>query len=126
MFYKRAEYFRHTFGEPLEATFRILLADETRKESSLGHCSVIDLSQGGAKLFAEFNLPLERNPVRLQLVFTLFESQINTVGTVVWKKSHRGGYLYGFDIDEDENTAQLIVQELKLRRRMEVEEKNKR
>lgn len=125
MFYKRAEYFRYTFGEPLEATFRILVADETRKESGLGNCALIDLSPGGAKLFAKFDIPLERKPVQLQLIFTLFESQINTVGTVVWKKSHRGGYLYGFDIEEDENIAQLIVQELKLRRRFEVEEKKK-
>ncbi|MHA6258404.1 PilZ domain-containing protein [Sporosarcina sp. CAU 1771] len=126
MYYKRAEYFRYTFGEPLEAKFRILLVNGTRKESKLGHCTLIDLSPGGARLFAEFDIPLEGNPIQLHLSFTLYESQIDVEGTIVWKKPTRNGYLYGFEIVEDELTEELIVNELKLRRRSEFEEKSKR
>lgn len=76
-------------------------------------------------MFAIFDIPLERNPVQIQLSFILFEMEINVQCTIVWKRLHRGGHLYGFDFEENDEIANLIVHELKLRRRLEIEEKNK-
>ena len=37
----------------------------TDGESSPGDCQLIDISPGGAKLFANFDIPVERGSVRL-------------------------------------------------------------
>ncbi|HJF32905.1 MAG TPA: PilZ domain-containing protein [Sporosarcina psychrophila] len=120
MLYKRTEYFRYTFGEPLEAKFQIVVENGTDTESSPGECHFMDISPGGAKLFAKFNIPLEREAVRLHIKFTLHEKLIDLQGVIVWKKPYSGGYMYGYDFDEDPAIEQLIVEELKLRRRSEV------
>ena len=123
MFYKRKEYFRYTFGEPLDAKFRIVIANNNGKESGLGTCSIIDLSPSGAKLFANYDIPLKGEPVKIHLEFTLNEVEIAVWGTLVWKKAYTSGYLYGFDTEEDEEKETLIVNELKLRRRLETDSK---
>ena len=120
MCYKRNEYFRYTFGRPLEGEFRIIVEDEQGGESSPGDCQLIDISPGGAKLFAKFNIPVERGTVRLRIKFTLLEEAMEVPGVIVWRKLYRGGYLYGYDFDEDARLEQIIVEELKLRRRSEV------
>ncbi|MEK5071419.1 PilZ domain-containing protein [Sporosarcina sp. FSL K6-1508] len=120
MLYKRTEYFRYTFGEPLEAKFQIVVENGTDTESSPGECHFMDISPGGAKLFAKFDIPLEREAVRLHIKFTLHEKLIDLQGVIVWKKPYSGGYMYGYDFDEDPAIEQLIVEELKLRRRSEV------
>ena len=122
MFYKRTEYFRYTFGKPLEAEFRIVVKKDTDMESSPGDCQLIDISPGGAKIFAHFDIPLEGNlPVRLHLKFKLHEKIIDLQGVIVWKKPYSGGYVYGYDFDEDPLIEKLIVEELKLRRRAETD-----
>ena len=125
MFYKRTEYFRYTFDKPLEAKFRIIITDDNWIESKMGDCSLVDLSPGGAKLFADFELPLDRGPVKIHLEFTLYESKIDAKGPIVWKKPYRNGYLYGFDFEEDMAREELIVAELKLLRKSEIEAKKK-
>jgi hypothetical protein len=121
MLYKRSEYFRYTFGEPLKAGFRIMIADKPGKESHLGECSIVDLSPGGAKLFTKFDIPLEGEPVHIHTEFTLYETPIDVRGILVWKKPYSGGHLYGLDFDENHANEVLIVNELKLRRRSEKE-----
>lgn len=119
MLYKRTEYFRYTFGEPLVAEFRIVVENGTDVESSPGECHFLDISPGGAKLFAKFDIPLESESVRLHVKFTLHEKLIALQGVIVWKKPYSGGYMYGYDFDENVEIEQLIVEELKLRRRSE-------
>ncbi|WP_318615774.1 PilZ domain-containing protein [Sporosarcina sp. YIM B06819] len=119
MLYKRNEYFRYTFGNPLEGEFRIVIDDDQGEESSPGDCQLIDISPGGAKIFAKFNIPVEHRSVRLHVKFTLFEEVIEVLGVIVWRKPYTGGYMYGFDFDEDATLEQIIVKELKLRRRSE-------
>lgn len=121
MLYKRTEYFRHTFGTPLDAKFRILMSDG--KESGVGDCQLIDLSPGGAKLLSMFNIPFQRDAVRMHLEFTLYQVKLDVHGIVVWKESTGNGFTYGFDFDENAQTEQLIVNELKLYRKQEVEKK---
>ena len=38
----------------------------------------------------------------------------------MWTKPYSGGYMYGYDFDEDAKLEQIIVEELKLRRRSEI------
>lgn len=37
-----------------------------------------------------------------------------------WKKSGNGSYVYGIDLEEDEAVEEMIISELKARRRTEV------
>jgi len=120
MLYKRNEYFRYTFGRPLEGEFRIIVEDEQGGESSPGDCQLIDISPGGAKLFAKFNIPVERGTVRLRIKFTLLDEAMEVPGVIVWRKPFKGGYMYGYDFDENEALERMIVEELKLFRRSEM------
>ncbi|MFS0688479.1 PilZ domain-containing protein [Sporosarcina sp. 179-K 8C2 HS] len=119
MLYKRQEYFRHSFGTPLKASFRILVG-EGANESNPGDCLLLDISPGGTKIATDFNLPVEKEPVSVRLHFTLFETPIEIGGKFVWKKQSVGGFQYGIDFVEDPSISKLIVDELKLRRRTEV------
>lgn len=119
MLYKRHEYFRHSFGTPQDATFRIVVG-ESAAESNPGDCLLLDISPGGTKITTDFDLPVEKGPVSLRLNFTLFETPIEIVGNIAWKKQPIGGFQYGIDFVEDASISKLIIDELKLRRRTEV------
>ena len=119
MLYKRHEYFRHSFGTPLNATFRIVIG-EGANESNPGDCLLLDISPGGTKIATDFDLPSEKGPVTVRLHFTLFDTPIDVEGNIAWKKQSVGGFQYGIDFVEDSSIAKLIVDELKLRRRTEI------
>ena len=55
MLYKRSDYFRYTLMKPLTVEFRIVVENGTDVESSPGECQLMDISPGGAKLFAKFD-----------------------------------------------------------------------
>ncbi|MEK3935437.1 PilZ domain-containing protein [Sporosarcina sp. FSL W7-1349] len=118
MLYKRTEYFRYTFGEPLEAEFRILKAEG---QSNPGECKVLDLSPGGAKLYSTYDIPVGQKDVRLSLKFTVYNYPLDISGKVLWKKPFNQGHMYGFEFEEDRKIGELIVGELKLRRRAEAD-----
>jgi hypothetical protein len=119
MLYKRHEYFRHSFGTPLNATFRIVI-EEGANESNPGDCLLLDISPGGTKIATDFDLPSEKEPVTVRLHFTLFETPIDVEGVIAWKKQSVGGFQYGIDFVEDPSISKMIVDELKLRRRTEI------
>lgn len=122
MFYKRTEYFRYVFAKPHEARFRIILDEETRKESGVGECSLIDLSLGGAKLFAKYNIPFMRTPLKITMEFVLFKERIEVEGELVWKTDSEDGvgHFYGFEFEAGPEKEALIVAELKLLSKSEV------
>ena len=53
MKYNRNEYFRYTFEEPCDATFRLIKQQEDNAEVELskkGACKIIDISPNGLKI----------------------------------------------------------------------------
>ncbi|MDW0116978.1 PilZ domain-containing protein [Sporosarcina thermotolerans] len=119
MQYKRHEYFRHTFDNPLSATFRILV-EGSSNESNPGNCMLLDISTGGTKLISSLDIPTDTGPVRLRLNFVIYEANINVIGEIVWKRRGIDGIRYGIKFIEDASTEKLILDELKLRRRTEI------
>ncbi|MDN4606829.1 PilZ domain-containing protein [Sporosarcina highlanderae] len=119
MQYKRHEYFRHSFDQPLSATFRILV-EGSSNESNPGNCMLLDISANGTKLASNFDIPIEIGPVHLRLNFQLYEANINVVGEIVWKKNTVDGFHYGIHFNGDASTEKLIIEELKLRRWSEI------
>ena len=117
MYYKRTEYFRFMFKEPLEAELRIIIDEAEGIETHRGPCHLIDLSPGGFKFFSEYDIPLGEKPVRLRLNFVLHEETIEVRGILVWKNPFKHGFMYGYEFDEDATMEKTIVEQLKLRRR---------
>ncbi|MDW0112636.1 PilZ domain-containing protein [Sporosarcina saromensis] len=118
MYYKRHEYFRYEFNEPLEANFKMLLA-EGAFESNPGLCRLVDISPGGCKMLTNYEFPDVRGAVHLRLTCTLFKEPLTIDGQIVWKKKDKEGYQYGMDFIENPLMEKLIVDELKLRRQSE-------
>lgn len=125
MLYKRNEYFRYTFGEPLEATFRLVKgADESSngEMSKKGKCFLIDISPHGVKMYSELFISIEKLS-HVELEFILDESPIIRTGEFVWSRKKQAGYEYGVNFSADEESDNLIVNELKFRSRKELDSK---
>ncbi|MGE7622506.1 PilZ domain-containing protein [Viridibacillus sp. NPDC096237] len=121
MKYNRLESFRHILQEPVKADFRLCMdGKEQGKLSSKVDCLILDMSPSGLKLSTSLNLPAENYIIRMELTFILYSKPIRTLGEVKWKKFDYGSFLYGIDLDEDEAVEEMIISELKARRRTEV------
>ncbi|AXH98479.1 PilZ domain-containing protein [Sporosarcina sp. PTS2304] len=113
MRYNRHDYFRYQFEPHLPATFRLQLNNEEKKLSNEGQCEILDISTGGAKFFAFFDLPVRSEKLALQLIFTIHEHVFEIIGNVAWKKADERGFHYGFDFDEGQQVDAIIIDELK-------------
>ncbi|WP_301107826.1 PilZ domain-containing protein [Sporosarcina sp.] len=125
MRYNRHDYFRYEFEPRLPAKFRIQLEGEEKKLSNEGECELLDISTGGVKFFTFLNLPFQSKKLALQLEFTLHQHPFKLLGVVVWKHEAEHGFQYGFEFGEEQQADALIIEELKLRKRTEIQaEKN--
>lgn len=121
MKYNRLESFRHILQEPVKAEFRLCMdGKEQGKLSSKVDCLILEMSPSGLRLSTPLNLPAENYLIRMELMFVLFSKPIRTIGEVKWKKTGNGSYVYGIDLEEDEAVEEMIISELKARRRTEV------
>ena len=119
MHYKRDEAFRFLFEEPVAAEFSIYLKNSDLPGTGTGDSKLLDISPGGTRMRASFDIPVNREEVALRLRFIVFQTPIETDGVIVWKEATEDAWTYGIDFDEDETVAQNIVTDLKLRRQME-------
>ena len=122
MQYKRNEYFRYTFGEPSEATFRLIKQkdDENGVElSKKGKCYIVDVSPNGVKMLSDLFIDIDKLK-KVELSFVLDEKSITMVGDLVWFQKKINGYEYGVKLNGDQDSEQLIVNELKIRRKKEM------
>jgi hypothetical protein len=126
MFYKRSEYFRYTFGDQLEAKLHLIVAGNGETESKPGECLIIDISPSGAKIFSAYEFPVNRESLKLHIHFQLHEEIIDVTGKIVWRKPSKGGYLYGFEFADDVKSGEVIIDQLKKMRAIQLhEEKGK-
>ena len=101
MQYKRTEYFRYTFGEPLEAKFRIVPTGDLGTTSGVGACSLLDISPSGAKLAMKFDIPSGRDSSQLLITFTLYKKEVEVRWNIVWKRQYRDTNVYGINFEEN-------------------------
>lgn len=123
MQYKRNEYFRYTFGEPSAATFRLIKdlgGDQPTEFSNKGNCQIVDISPNGLRMVTELSIAIELIK-RMEISFVIDETPLNLIGELVWCKKSVHGFEYGVKLIGDHDTEQRIVNELKSRRRKEVE-----
>lgn len=123
MQYKRKESFRHVFERNVMAKCKISLVNEYERvlvETEL--CRLVDLSPSGVRIAIPDSLPMDEHPLKVELNFVLYAKPISVEGMIKWKKLQMDDYLYGIDLEADEALMELIISELKLRRRQEVKE----
>lgn len=120
--FKRTEGFRFTFGEPIPAKYIILENGEPGELEATKHsCEIIDVSPRGMKMFSYHDIG-ESNSKMLQLEvqFVLDEVLIKAIGEIVWEKNYGTKTQYGLLFDNQPQIEELIVSELKIRRKKEV------
>lgn len=123
MKYNRNEYFRYTFGEPCDATFRLIKQQVGNTEVELskkGACKIIDISPNGLKMFSELFISIDQLH-HVELNFTLDTNPISMVGEFVWSHRKAFGHEYGVKLVGDSESEQMIIGELKNRSRKEME-----
>lgn len=122
MAFKRTEGFRFTFGQPIEAKFIVLIDGKPENlEVTKLPCEILDVSPHGMKMFAFQEVGENSNQrVQLEIHFVLDEVLIKAVGEIKWKKQYGKGFQYGLIFENQPALEELIVSELKIRRRKEV------
>lgn len=124
MIFKRTEGFRFAFGDPIAAHFVLLL--NGKQESGKHSCSILDVSPHGMKMFSKTEIGEYRNKlVQIEIQFILDEVVIKAVGEIVWKKNFGKDYHYGLIFENQPIVEELIVSELKVRRKKEVKRGSK-
>ena len=121
MHFKRQEGFRFVFNEPIEASFKILI-DGQAVDAAENPGEILDISPRGIKMFSEVDLGEYINKANLQIEvqFILNVTTIQAIGEIVWSKVFGRGHQYGIQFQAQENIDELIISEMKLRRKNEV------
>jgi len=115
--YKRSEPFRHLLVTPVEVQYRCIV--DQVAFTRVG--KIIDISPSGISLLVPELLKAEELQSPLGLSFCLDTKLLETVGEVRWKKYHADGIQYGVELEENATLEQLIIEELKLRRKKEIQ-----
>lgn len=123
MIFKRKESFRFEFGEPVPVNFVILLNGKPFDvERTQNPATILDISPCGMKMFSNTEIGEYSNKlVQLEVNFILDETVIRAISDIVWEKPYGNGYQYGLIFNNQKVVESLIVSELKIRRKKEVQ-----
>jgi hypothetical protein len=114
MLYKRDEPFRFTFGNPIDATFKILKINEISGLTKEGKAVIMDLSPNGVKLSSTLDLPITEKQFLLEISFTLNTEKMTMMAEPKWKKrAPHSSFIYGMVGLDDDETKKIIIEELK-------------
>ena len=122
MQFKRSEGFRFDFQSPIQANYKILVNGlKENFDQPIYECQIYDISPRGMKMFSEISFDEHSNKMlQLEIHFILDEVTITAVGNIVWEKSYANGKLYGLIFLNQPKLEELIISELKARRRKEI------
>lgn len=122
MYFKRSEGFRYEFPNPLLASYKVLVNGRVGQiEQPYYSCKILDISPKGMKMFSDASVSEHVNlEVQLEVHFILDEMAIQAVGNIVWEKPYAKGKQYGLIFNNQPKLEEIIVSELKARRRKEV------
>ena len=122
MFFKRKEGFRFSFDNPIPA--EIVILDNGRPadiERTRYKCHILDISPRGMKMFTEADFGVRLNQAQqIEIHFVLDMTDIVGVGEVMWEKPYGRGKQFGIVFYDQPSVEDLILNELKSRRRKEV------
>lgn len=120
MFFKRSEGFRYQFKEPLQTTCTIVENGKAvTSEAAIGQ--IFDISPRGIKLYTTVDLHAGKAICpRLEIRFVIDTQPIVAYGEVMWSKPYMKGKQYGIFFNNQAPLEDLIVEELKIRRKKEI------
>lgn len=120
MNFKRQEGFRFVFNEPIDAKFKIIINGQANVGTY--DCKILDISPRGIKMFstAQIGEYLNSTTLQIEVQFVLDVTMIYATGDIVWSKPYAGGIQYGVLFHAREDIGELIISEMKLRRKKEV------
>ena len=120
--FKRTEGFRFTFDEPISARYIVLVNGKPEDIEATKHsCEIIDISPRGMKMFSYHDIGESNSKlVQLEVQFILDEVLIKAIGEIVWEKNYGSKTQYGLLFENQPQIEELIVSELKIRRKKEV------
>ncbi|WP_155591989.1 PilZ domain-containing protein [Lysinibacillus cavernae] len=122
MIFKRQEGFRFKFEEPVQITFAIYENGKVN-HGQTAMADLLDISPRGLKMFTEVDLGV--NPPPLDIHFVLDTQEVRAYGEVIWSRPFGNGKQYGVYFNDQGRVEDLIVEELKLRRKKEAAEAKK-
>ncbi|GLC87786.1 PilZ domain-containing protein [Lysinibacillus piscis] len=117
MNFKRKEGFRFKFEEPIPMTFAVYENGRVNKEK-MAMATLLDISPKGIKMFSEVDLGI--NPPPIEVRFILDTHEIRAYGEVIWVRPFAKGKQYGIFFNDQVQVEDLIVDELKARRKKEI------
>lgn len=122
MHFKRQEGFRFVFNEPIDARFKLLINGQPVEAFGSCPCKLLDISPRGVKMFSEvkFGEYINKANLQVELQFVLDVTTIHAIGEFVWRKTYGRGDQYGIVFQAQANIDELIISEMKLRRKKEV------
>ena len=119
MIFKRQEGFRFKFDEPIKMTFAIYENGKVN-QAQTAMADLLDISPRGMKMFTEVDLGV--NPPPLDLRFVLDTIEVRAYGEIIWSRPFGNGKQYGVNFNNQGSVEDLIIDELKSRRRKEADE----
>ncbi|RKQ18139.1 PilZ domain-containing protein [Ureibacillus endophyticus] len=121
MNFKRKEGFRFVFNEPIEATYGIYINDKPVNIEKYNG-KILDISPRGMKLFCgpEIEKYLNDPSLQVEIQFVLDVTTIRAIGDIVWSKPLGAGFQCGVVLTVQEDVDELIISEMKRRRKKEV------
>lgn len=122
MIFKRQEGFRFKFEEPIQITFAMYENGKVN-HGQTAMADLLDISPRGLKMFTEVDLGI--NPPPLDIHFVLDTQEVQAYGDVIWSRPFGNGKQYGIHFNDQGPVEDLIVEELKLRRKKEAAEAKK-
>lgn len=125
MFFKRQEGFRFSFDEPVIAKVKMIVKNNivTKNGVDTFEAGILDISPRGLKIYSETDFSEGVNDhVHLEIRFVLDASEIVGIGEIVWQKMFGKGWQYGIIFEGQAAIENLIISELKNRRRKEVKQ----
>lgn len=125
MIFKRQEGFRFVFSEPLPASFCLLIDGKPQDiEKTQYQCDIHDISPRGMKMFSNVEIGVDSSKlVQVEVHFILDVTKIKAIGEMVWTKKVVNGFQYGLIFVDQPAVEELIVSELKGRRKKELHAK---
>ncbi|MFF6014778.1 PilZ domain-containing protein [Lysinibacillus fusiformis] len=122
MIFKRQEGFRFKFEEPVQITFAVYENGRVN-HGQTAMAELLDISPRGLKMYTEVELGV--NPPPLDIHFVLDTQEVRAYGEVIWSRPFGSGKQYGVYFNDQGRVEELIVDELKLRRKKEAAEAKK-
>ncbi len=119
MIFKRQEGFRFKFEEPVQITFAVYENGRVN-HGQTAMAELLDISPRGLKMYTEVDLGV--NPPHLDIHFVLDTQEVRAYGEVIWSRPFGSGKQYGVYFNDQGRVEELIVDELKLRRKKEAAE----